>query len=553
VNDLSDQQLLSEYAENRREAAFAELVRRHVDLVHSAALRLLRDPHLAQDVTQAVFAALAENARRLARHPVLSGWLHCTARNLAAKAIRADARRHAREQEAAAMTETPSDPSDHAWTAIAPHLDLALGELNAADREAVLLRYFEKKSAAEMAGTLGITDEAAQKRVNRAIERLRGLFAKRGVSLGVAGVGTAIAANAVQAAPAGFAAAISTAVLAGTAVTASTTIAITQTIAMSTLQKVILGGALAATLGTGLFEARQAAQLRSENEALAQQQEPLRRQIQALQSQLAAATNRLAELLAENPASRPPATQTELLKLRAEVARLRQNDTKPPGSDTRSTIAKSWLERENQLRQLVKLHPDKAIPEFSLLSEEDWMSAARDAQFSTDTEVRHTLANLRRAGEGAFATLAHTAVAKYSAANDGRFPTSLSDLAPYFEQPVDAAILDRWQILPQSALPNQHMGGDFVITEKGPVDADLDNRYAIGSGGYGSAGGANLWDADVNAAIAILAPVDKAYAADHNGQEPTDPSQIVPYLTTPDQKAAFEKWLQTYGTNQVKL
>ena len=212
MNELSDQQLLREYAQNRAEAAFAELVRRHVDLVYSAALRQLRDAHLAQDVTQAVFAAVAENAARLAGHPVVSGWLHCTARNLATKAIRSDARRRVREQEAAAMNELLSTPGPNSWETIAPHLDAALGELNALDREAVLLRYFEKKSAPEMAGILGITGEAAQKRVHRAVERLRDRFAKRGVTVG-AGLAVVLAANAVPAAPAGLAAMISTAVL----------------------------------------------------------------------------------------------------------------------------------------------------------------------------------------------------------------------------------------------------------------------------------------------------------------------------------------------------
>jgi len=102
---LTDQQLLREYAEHRSEAAFAELVRRHIDLVHSAAVRMVCDSHLAQDVTQWVFVALARQAGQLSRRPVLSGWLHRTARNIAAETVRADVRRRAREQEAAAMND----------------------------------------------------------------------------------------------------------------------------------------------------------------------------------------------------------------------------------------------------------------------------------------------------------------------------------------------------------------------------------------------------------------------------------------------------------------
>src|SRR6185369_549385 len=108
-------ELLREYAEHRSDAAFAELVRRHVDLVYSAALRMVCDAHLAEDVTQAVFLAVAKSARDLADRPVLSGWLHRTAQNLAANVVRSDVRRRAREQEAAVMNELLSAEADAGW------------------------------------------------------------------------------------------------------------------------------------------------------------------------------------------------------------------------------------------------------------------------------------------------------------------------------------------------------------------------------------------------------------------------------------------------------
>src|SRR5213083_2977278 len=125
MNNLTDQQLLRDYTGSRSEAAFAELVRRHVDLVYSAALRMVRDIHLAEDVAQGVFAALAQSAPQLRDRPVLSGWLHRTTQNLAANIVRSDVRRRAREQEAAAMNEL-HDP-DAVWEQVAPHLDAALG------------------------------------------------------------------------------------------------------------------------------------------------------------------------------------------------------------------------------------------------------------------------------------------------------------------------------------------------------------------------------------------------------------------------------------------
>src|SRR5438477_2578483 len=115
MDSLSDQELLRDYAEGASEEAFADLVRRYVDFVYSAAFRMVRDRHLAEDVTQGAFMALAKSARKLADHPVLSGWLHRTTQNLAVKIIRSEARRRAREQEAAAMNESLSAESDATW------------------------------------------------------------------------------------------------------------------------------------------------------------------------------------------------------------------------------------------------------------------------------------------------------------------------------------------------------------------------------------------------------------------------------------------------------
>jgi RNA polymerase sigma factor (sigma-70 family) len=323
VNSLTDQQLLRDYTGRRSEAAFAELVRRHVDFVYSAALRMVRDTHLAEDVTQGVFVALAQNARQLTSHPVLSGWLHRTAQNLAANTVRSDVRRHAREQEAVAMNELLAPEPEAAWEHIAPQLDAALGELNEPDRDALLLRYFERKSAREMAQTLGTSEDAAQKRVSRAVERLREFLSKRGVTVGASGLVVVISANAVQAAPVGLAVTISTAaVLAGTAVSTSTVITATKIIAMTTLQKTLITATITAAVGAGIFEAHQASTLRDQNRTLQQQQTTLTGQIAQLKSDNEGLSNRFAQ------AGRSPSLSSErlreLLKLRGEVGVLRR-------------------------------------------------------------------------------------------------------------------------------------------------------------------------------------------------------------------------------------
>jgi RNA polymerase sigma factor (sigma-70 family) len=250
VDRLTDQQLLRDYAGQRDEAAFAELVRRHVDLVYSAALRMVRDAHLAEDVTQGVFAALAQNASQLADRAVLAGWLHRTAQNIAANLVRSEVRRRAREQEAVAMNELLTAETDAPWESIAPHLDAALGELEETDRDALLLRYFQRLSAQEMAGPLGITAEAAQKRVSRAVVRLRELFATRGVTVGAGGLVVVISANAVQAAPGGLASSISATAVTAAAVKSSTAITTAKIIAMTTLQKTVVALGLTAILAT---------------------------------------------------------------------------------------------------------------------------------------------------------------------------------------------------------------------------------------------------------------------------------------------------------------
>jgi RNA polymerase sigma factor (sigma-70 family) len=332
MDGLTDQQLLREYADKKSEAAFAQLVRRYVDLVYSVALRLVPDSHAAKDVTQDVFVALARNARQLASHPVLAGWLHQTTRNIAANIVRASTRRAAREQEAATMNEILD--SEAGWKQIAPQLDNALSELSQDDREALLLRYFQRKSAQEMADVLGVTSEAAQKRVNRAVERLRELFAKRGIAVGAGGLAVVLSANAVHAAPAGLSATISTAA-AGTSFAAATT---TKIIAMTTTQKVFAAVIVAAALGAGMFEAHQASM---SQEQLRQLEEQRAADAKKWDQEREATKATLAALTAENARLKSGQNLGELLKLRSEVGKLRQQRAAAgEANDSSNSLAK---------------------------------------------------------------------------------------------------------------------------------------------------------------------------------------------------------------------
>jgi RNA polymerase sigma factor (sigma-70 family) len=220
---MQDTALLLEYARTQSEPAFAALVERHVGLVYSAARRQVADAQLAEDVTQAVFIILARQAGRLARYPGLSGWLLKTTRYTACNQIRAAVRRTQREQEAF-MQSTLNEPGDEAWSQLAPLLDEAMASLGETDRAVLALRYFENKSAGEIATTLRMGEDAAQKRVTRALEKLRAIILNRGVKLTAAVIAGSVAANSVHAAPAGLAKTISAVAVAKGAVASTSTL-----------------------------------------------------------------------------------------------------------------------------------------------------------------------------------------------------------------------------------------------------------------------------------------------------------------------------------------
>jgi RNA polymerase sigma factor (sigma-70 family) len=254
VNQSSDQDLLREYARSGSEGAFSELTRRYVDLVYSAALRLVRDSALAEDVAQGVFLALVRNCNKVGKAASLPAWLHQTTHHLAANVVRSEVRRRAREQEAAAMNELLSAAHEPDWEGLAPELDSALLELSEVDREALLRRYFQRQPASEMGRVLGISDVAAQKRVNRAVDRLRQVLDRRGFAVGGPMLVGLILANGVQSAPASLAATISAAVTAGACVPIVKGLAGIKFLFMTTLQKTVLTAAILAASGLGVYE-----------------------------------------------------------------------------------------------------------------------------------------------------------------------------------------------------------------------------------------------------------------------------------------------------------
>ena len=196
--EADDTQSLHEFAERQSDAAFAALVSRHVNLVYSVALRQMGNPHAAEEITQTVFIILARKAGSLSAKTVLSGWLYQTARLTVANYRRNEFRRVRREQEAH-MQSVLNEPEPDVWAQIAPMLDDALGELGEKDRHAIVLRFFENKSLGEVGGVLGTSEEAARMRVNRALEKLRKFFTRRGVTLSAGDRSERLAASGVGA------------------------------------------------------------------------------------------------------------------------------------------------------------------------------------------------------------------------------------------------------------------------------------------------------------------------------------------------------------------
>jgi RNA polymerase sigma factor (sigma-70 family) len=345
----NDHELLRQFTREQSQDAFTALVNRHLNLVYTGALRQVRSPELAKEVCQSVFTNLACNAAKLNPDTVLTAWLYQVTRHAAIDVVRREARRQAREQIAFQMSGMNDTSAD--WTHIEPLLDEAMHSLDETDRTAILLRYFENKSLREIGEALGASEDAAQKRVGRALERLRDFFCKRKITVGTSGLATLLSANAIQAAPAGLAGTVGAgALVASTAVSASAAITITKTIAMTTIQKIIITAVAAGAIATGAYQARQVSRLRAQVQLLQQQQGQSAapsNQLQALQHERDRATNALAALAAENAALKT--NPSPVLKLRGEVSRLRREN-----AEIGSTNALSKVTSNPEMRKLLR-------------------------------------------------------------------------------------------------------------------------------------------------------------------------------------------------------
>jgi RNA polymerase sigma factor (sigma-70 family) len=319
--DCSDAELLRSYVEEGSEAAFAQFVDRHLPLVYSAALRRTDgDPHRAAEVAQFVFTDAAQRARQVARHAMVGGWLHLATRNAALNLLRSEARRRSREQTAHAMSEANASAQPTAdWEQLRPVIDSAIDDLDEADREAVVARFFQDQSFAGIGAKLHLTENAARMRVERALEKLRGKLTRRGVTSTATAVGLALANQAGIAAPAGLAASVSGAALTAAAASGSAG-AWAAILTMSKIKTGIVSAIVISCLATAVVEVRANRALRAELRPISGRDEENRvARLQVENQRLSALVKKAGE---KNPEI------TELTRVQNRIAALK---ARPPG------------------------------------------------------------------------------------------------------------------------------------------------------------------------------------------------------------------------------
>jgi RNA polymerase sigma factor (sigma-70 family) len=313
MQSKTDAELLRDYATTRSEAAFGEVVRRYADFVYSAAVRQVGSPEAAHDVAQTVFTHLARKSGSLAPSIVLIGWLCRAVRLAALHQLRIDRRRTERERHAMEWHQTtPPDPDG--WDEIRPLLDEAIANLRDEDREAVLVRFFKDESLASVGAMLGISEDAAQKRISRALEKLRQFLLSHDITTTSAALSATLTAHAVQSAPSNFAPSVTSTVLASITFSPANPLLSTFTNMITTKAAIL---ALLLTGGIGIMAYRNALTQRELNRAraLAQSQAEEIDRLRTTNDQLRTQANEIAQLRRD---------ARDVLRLRAEVARLRQ-------------------------------------------------------------------------------------------------------------------------------------------------------------------------------------------------------------------------------------
>lgn len=495
--ETSDLELLRRYTKLCSQDAFAEIVQRYVNLVFTAAQRQTSSHDLAQEVVQSVFATLAQKASDIKPGAPLSAWLFLVTRRTALNLSRQERRRITREQTAFELSAMNSPSAD--WRSVEPLLDEAIASLREADRDAILLRFFENKSLREIGSMIGLSEDAAQKRVGRAVEELRVFFGRQGIAVSAAALATDMSARAVQVAPSGLWAAVA-GQIGGSSAMISSGVASSATIAMTALQKTIATFVVIGAVSGIIYHSRTSSTFESRIASLESGTVALNAEVKRLKAERAA-------LIRDLENARGLATTN-----------LRVTGATFPGVEPPTKAA--------MLHVLLTRWPGLSIPELDLLDESDWQMASVKAQFDTDAHVRMALNSLRLAAKKKLVPRMQDALRAFLAANGGVLPNDTNDLTPYFEPMLPAGILAQYRMLatgPYRDVPN----GTSLISLRATVDDEYDNKVSL-----------TLANASFLSSNPMTQMVENAVAAYVNRSRrpeepffPRTPDLVIPYLS----------------------
>ena len=307
---------------------------------------------------------------------------------------------------------------------------------------------------------------------------------------------------------------------------------------MTTTQKILVTVALMVAISAAVYEWHRASEMERQLHVLREEQASSTDQVEQLKRERDEASKRLAILTDENAA-----LKNDSAGLAAVRDKVTQTNAAVQG-DAAQSAADFWLDRVAQLKQHMEQTSNARIPELRFVTERDWLDAAKP-ELKTEADYRRASSAIRAAGEGKVVEQFQKALKKYVEANDEQFPKDLSQLQPYFDSPMDDAILQRWEIVPAKTVENIHLGGDVILTQKAPVDDVFDMRFVIGQ--EGNTGRIDFFWLEN---LETMKSVYEAYAAAHNGHPPDDSSQLQPYVTSPEQRAALEKLILRQSTSK---
>jgi hypothetical protein len=250
-------------------------------------------------------------------------------------------------------------------------------------------------------------------------------------------------------------------------------------------------------------------------------------QILRLQTERDKATNRLAGLLAENSQLKRNPNQIELLMLRGVVTRLRNEAAQANDPVVKKALA--WKANVEKMRLLFTENPEQQVPEMKLLSEDYFFDLARDQDLETSGGIRKAYSEIRNAAKNQFAILLREALQVFVEDNEGKLPGSPLDLKPYFQKPVEDAMLDQYVLLFTGKMSD--VKGNYVLRDKAVLDQEFDTFWQVGPYAYGQ----------MEATIGSLMPAVESFTQSNGGAVPTSVSQLKPFITTPELQSAYDR------------